>query len=118
MRSLGVVVEEPGIEIGLQRLDGLVECLSHLHPEELVEDGAVEALDEAVGLRRADLGSSVLNAVQIEVELVGVAVRPGFQGWSWVNLRDRSAESLSLDLQTRHGESRRTLTLYRGTCSS
>ena len=76
MRSLGVVVEEPGIEIGLQRLDGLVECLSHLHPEELVEDGAVEALDEAVGLRRADLGSSVLDAVQIEVELVGVAARP------------------------------------------
>jgi hypothetical protein len=40
-------VDEPGIEIDLQRLDGLVEGLAHLHPEELVEDGAVEALDEA-----------------------------------------------------------------------
>jgi len=72
MWALGVVVDERGVEVGLQRLDGLVEGLAHLHPEELVEHGAVEALDQAVRLRRSDLGAAVLDAVQIEVELKGV----------------------------------------------
>lgn len=51
MWALGVVVDEPGVEVGLQRVDGVVEGLAHLYPEELVEDGAVEALDEAVRFR-------------------------------------------------------------------
>src|SRR4051794_18898609 len=76
MRTLGVVVDQPCIEIGLQRFDSFVEGLAHLHPEELVEDCAVEALDEAVGPGRANLGAAVLDAIQVEVELVGVTVGP------------------------------------------
>jgi hypothetical protein len=51
MRSFGVVVVEPDIEVGLQRLDAGVEGLAHLRPDELVEHRAVEPLDKAVGLR-------------------------------------------------------------------
>lgn len=74
MRALGVVVDEPGVEIGLERLNGLVKGLAHLHPEELVEHGAVEALHEAVGLGAADLRSPVLDVVELEVELVRVVL--------------------------------------------
>jgi hypothetical protein len=43
-----------------------------LHAEEPVKDGAAEALDEAVGFRRADLGSARLDAGETEIENVGV----------------------------------------------
>ena len=67
-------MDEPGVEVGMHRLDAFVESLTHLHAEELVEDGTVEALDEAVGLRATDLGAAVLDAVEVEIELVGVLV--------------------------------------------
>lgn len=51
MRALGVVVDKPGVEIGLQRLDRLVEGFTHLDAEELVQDGTVETLDETIGFR-------------------------------------------------------------------
>jgi hypothetical protein len=60
---------KPGVEIGLQRVHGVVEGLAHLHAEELVEDGAVEALHEAVRLGRFHLRAAVLDAVEVEVEL-------------------------------------------------
>ncbi|ANB32653.1 hypothetical protein A6024_00290 [Rhodovulum sulfidophilum] len=63
MGALSVVVDEPGVEIGLERLDGLVEGLAHLHAEELLEYRAVEPLDEAVGLRRPDLVRRCLMAL-------------------------------------------------------
>jgi hypothetical protein len=39
------------------------------------EEGAVHALDEAVGTRRADLRRAVLDALDGEEQLVGVALR-------------------------------------------
>lgn len=88
MRSLSVVVDEPGVEIGLQRIDGLVEGFAHLHPEQLVKDGAVEPLHESVGLRRPDLGLAMLDAVEVEIELVGVVLGPAefaaVARWEWI----------------------------------
>jgi hypothetical protein len=86
---LGVVVKQPGVEISLQGLDGVVEVLPQVDPEELVEDGAVEALDEAVGPGRADFGAAVFDAVELEVEFIGVvlgaaelaAIAPLEGGW-------------------------------------
>lgn len=78
-------MDEPGVEIGLQRLDGFVEVVAHGDPEELVEDGAVEALDEAarhcprtdggqwLAPWGADPGAAVFNAVEVEIEFVGMA---------------------------------------------
>ena len=51
MGPLVVVVVELGIEIGLQGLDALIELLAHLRHEKFLQHGAVEALDETVGLR-------------------------------------------------------------------
>ena len=53
MGPLGVVVDQPRIEIGLQLLDRLVELAAKDGAEELIQHCAVEALDEAVGLRPA-----------------------------------------------------------------
>ena len=51
VRALVVVVVQPGVQVGLQRLDTLVEAAAHLRLEELLEHGAMEALDEAVRAR-------------------------------------------------------------------
>ena len=75
MWALGVVVDEPDIKIGLQRLDTVVEVLAQLDAEELVEDSAVEALDKAVGLWRSNLGAAMVDAVEVEVELIRVPLR-------------------------------------------
>ena len=72
MRALGVVVDEPGVEIVLAHVDGVVEGLAHLHAEEPVEDGAIEAFDKAVGFRCFHLRSAMLDTVQVEIGLVGV----------------------------------------------
>ena len=67
VRSLVVVVVEPGVEVGLERLDALIEPATHGGPEELLQYRAVEALDKAVGARRADPGLSVLDVVERQV---------------------------------------------------
>ena len=67
---------EPGIEIGLWRFDDLAEGFSHFDAEELFEDRAVEALDEAVGLRRLHRCPAMFDAVEIEIELIRVVLRP------------------------------------------
>jgi len=49
MGSLRVVGDQVGVEVGLHLLYGLVPFLSTHDAEMLVEQGAMEALDEAVG---------------------------------------------------------------------
>jgi hypothetical protein len=56
MRAPLVVVGEPGIEIGLQLLDRPIDLLAERHPVELVEQGAMEALANAV-IRYVILGA-------------------------------------------------------------
>ena len=71
---MGVVVDEPLVEIVLQGLDALVEGLAHLEAEELVEHRAVEALDETIGLRRLHFGATMLDAIEVEIEFVRVSI--------------------------------------------
>lgn len=59
VRSFGVVSGDVGIEVGLHLLDGLVPLLAAHYTEVLVEQGAVQALDKAVGLRALDPGGAV-----------------------------------------------------------
>jgi hypothetical protein len=66
--SFDIVVDEPGVEVGLQRLDAGMKCLVYLRSEELVQYGAVEMLDKAVGARRANASLAMLDAGQGEVE--------------------------------------------------
>ena len=73
-RPLGVVVDDVCIEVGLHLLDGLVPLLAAHDAETLVEQGAVQALDKAVGLRALDPGGAVLDLLELEKEFVGMAV--------------------------------------------
>ena len=72
----GVVGLKIRIQILLHLLDGLVPGRAALDPKMLLEKGAVEPLDEAIGLRPADPGGAVLDVLELQEELVGVAVRP------------------------------------------
>src|SRR5438309_7308167 len=73
MRPLLVVVDEPGIEIGLQFLDRAIDLFAERHPIELVEQRAMEALADAVGLWALGLGAAVIDVLDRQVELVLVA---------------------------------------------
>jgi hypothetical protein len=42
----------------------------------LVEEGAMEALDDAVRLRALDAGLAVLDALKLQEQLVGMTVGP------------------------------------------
>ena len=56
MGALFVVLDEPDIEIGLQLVDRQIDLLAERNPVELVQDSAMEALANAVGLRALGLG--------------------------------------------------------------
>lgn len=74
--ALGVVADGPVVEDGLHFLDRLEPCPAAFDAEVLVKHGAVEALDDAVGLRAADLGRAVLDLLELEEELVRMLVWP------------------------------------------
>jgi hypothetical protein len=75
MRSLGIVFDKVLIENGLHLLDGLKAGAAALDAEMLVEQRAMPALDDAVGLGPVDPGSLVLDVFELQEQLVGVAVR-------------------------------------------
>jgi hypothetical protein len=62
------------IEDGLHLRDGLEPCATALDAEMLVEQGAVPALYDAIGLWSVDPGSLVLGVFELQKQLVGVAV--------------------------------------------
>src|SRR5437868_13252172 len=86
MRPLLVVVDEPGIEIGLQFLDRAIDLFTERHPIELVEQRAMEALADAVGLWALGLGAAVIDVLDPPVR----ARTRGFPGRR-TRCRDRSA---------------------------
>src|SRR5262249_20027470 len=56
MRPPLVVVDEPGVEIGLQLFDGAINLFAERHPVELVEQRAVETLADSI-IRHDDFGA-------------------------------------------------------------
>jgi len=76
MGTPGVVGDEVGVEVGLHLVDALVELGAAHDAEVLVEERAVQALDVAVGLRAAHLGGAVLDLLELQEQLVGMAVGP------------------------------------------
>ena len=54
----------------------LYQIVRPLYSEMLLEERAAEALDEAVGLGPSHLGRTVLDVLELQEELGGVAVRP------------------------------------------
>src|SRR5262245_27226889 len=70
MWPLLIVLDEPGVELGLKLLDPAVELLAERHAVELIEQRLVEALADAIGLRAPRLGACVIDILHREVELV------------------------------------------------
>lgn len=66
MGPFGVVGDEPVIERLLHLADGLKPSLAALDAEVLGEHGAVEALDDAVGLWPAHPDSAVFDSLQLD----------------------------------------------------
>ena len=43
-----IVLDKPGIEIGLQLVNGVVDLFAERHPIELIQQGAMEALADPI----------------------------------------------------------------------
>ena len=74
MRPRLIVLGDPGIEIGVQLVDRAIDLLAERHPIELVENGAMKALADAVGLRAFGLDAGVIDVLDRQAELLFVAV--------------------------------------------
>ena len=74
MRALVVVVMQPFIQIGLQRVDAVIELLAERDLVELLQDRLVEPLADAVGLGRLHLSLCVIDVVDRQEELEVVFV--------------------------------------------
>src|SRR5438067_10134805 len=72
MWSLFVVPGDPGIEVSLQLFEAGVNAFAERHLIELLQDGFVEALADAVGLRASRLGAAVVDVLHGQVELIFV----------------------------------------------
>ena len=70
MRTLNIVLVQPLVEVGLEGINRFIEGGPKCDPKELVQRGAVEPLDEAIGLRLADLGAAMLDVVERQGEFV------------------------------------------------
>ena len=74
MGALFIVFDEPDVEVGLQLVDRRIDLLAERNPVELVQDSAMEALTDSIGLRALGLGAAVIDVLDGEVELVFVAL--------------------------------------------
>src|SRR5436305_7326274 len=74
MRPPIIVLDQPGIEIGLQLVDAAIDLLAERHPIELVQHGAMEALADSIRLRAFGLGAAVIDVFDGEVKLVFMAL--------------------------------------------
>ena len=72
----GILADEKDVEVGLHSLDAVVELLAPHDTEVLIEQGPVQPLDETVGLRPPDPGGAMLDLLELEEQLVGVAIGP------------------------------------------
>src|SRR5262249_32795223 len=53
-----IVLDQPGIEIGLQLVDAAIDLLAECHPIERLQEGGLEALADAIRLRAFGLGAA------------------------------------------------------------
>ena len=74
MGPFPVVADEVLVERHLHLVDGLEPGASSFDPEVLVEQRAVEPLHDTVRLGPVDLGGAMLNVLELQEQLVGVAV--------------------------------------------
>lgn len=76
MRPALIVADQVVVENGLHLVDGFEPGAATLDPEVLVEQGAVQPLDDAVGLRPLHPCGAVVDVLELQEQLVGMLVGP------------------------------------------
>ena len=71
-----IVAVEIGVENRLHLLDRLEPGAASFDPEVLVQQGAVQSLDDAVGLRALDPSRAMLDLLELQEQLVRMLVGP------------------------------------------
>jgi hypothetical protein len=79
MWPLVIVFGDPSIKVGLQLVDRPIDLLAERDPVELVQDSAVEALADTIGLRALGLGAGVIDVLDGEIS-----------SYSWLSLPQNS----------------------------
>ena len=69
-----IIGDKISVENDLHLVDGFEPCLATFDTEVLVEEGAMEALDDAVGLRAFHAGGTVFDVFELQEQLVRVMV--------------------------------------------
>lgn len=67
---LVVVVQKPLVNIGLKLVEGRVDLLTESDRIELLTNGFVKALGDAVGLRRVGFGLGVVDGFEGQVQFI------------------------------------------------
>jgi len=75
VRPFLVIALDPIIEIALQVADRAIDLLAERHAIELVEDGLMEPLGDAIGLRALGLGARMVDVLDRQIELIFVVLR-------------------------------------------
>jgi hypothetical protein len=76
MRTLGVVGDEIVIKHLLPFVNGFEPRAAALDAEVFTEKGAVEALDNTVGLRTLYTGGAMLDVFELQIEFIRMLVGP------------------------------------------
>lgn len=76
MRSFVVISLQPRIEVSLQSFNTFVESRPKNNAEEFIQHRTVEPLNETVGLWRAHLGTTMLDLIEAQIELIGMGFGP------------------------------------------
>src|SRR5215813_11214974 len=74
MWSTIIVFNQPGIEIGLQLVDRVIDLLAECDPVKLIQHSAMEALADSIRLWALGLGAAVVDVLNREIELLFMAV--------------------------------------------
>ena len=88
MRPLVVVLDQPAIEIGLQLVERAIDLLAERDTVELVEQRAMKALADSVGLRALGFGAGVIDILDRQES-----------SYSWLS---RPQNSVPRSVSTRH----------------
>src|SRR6201982_44431 len=74
MRPVLIVTLDPGIEVGLEFGDRLIDLLAEDDAIELTEHRLVEPLNDAIRLRALGLGARMVDILERQIELVFVVL--------------------------------------------
>jgi hypothetical protein len=74
MRTLVIVIIEPGIQVDLKGFDRFVQLGAECCPEELIQNSPLEPFHKAIVLGSTNLSAAMFNIIKLQVDFKGVGV--------------------------------------------